>query len=88
MQVCPKTLLLSSELCRRPQTPTVSRLAKESMKWNGLSNKGTDKRTNSFLEVMMAKKQKEIVSMLFFGRTVAKKIDVNRMLTECIRDLN
>ena len=29
---------------------------------------------------MMAKKQKEIVSMLFFGRTVAKKIDVDRML--------
>ena len=58
------------------------------MKWNGLSNKGTDKRTNSFLEVMMAKKQKEIASILFFGRTVAKKIDVNRMLTECIRGLN
>ena len=38
--------------------------------------------------MMMAKKEKEIVSMLFFGRTVAKKIDVNRMLTECIRGLN
>lgn len=58
------------------------------MKWNGLSNKGTDKRTNSFLEVMMAKKQKDIASMLCFGRTVGKKIDVNRMLTECIRGLN
>ena len=31
------------------------------------------------MEVMMAKKQKEIAGMLFFGRTVAKKIDVNRV---------
>ena len=46
--------------------------------WNGTDFR-TKERTNSFMEVMMAKKQKEIASMLFFGRTVAKKIDVNRV---------
>ena len=88
MQVCPKTLLLSSDLCRRPQTPTVSRLSQRKYEMERTFEQRNGQTDKFFSGSNDAKKQKEIVSMLFFGRTVAKKIDVNRMLTECIRGLN
>lgn len=74
-----------------PSTNALGVMTKPKKVWNGTdfrTKERTNAGTNSFLEVMMAMKQKEIVSMLFFGRTVAKKIDINRMLTECIRGLN